>query len=200
MSAQEYIRQYDYEWRLFPFIVVSPTWDIDNQEKEWEDSCDEILQFWNEYVDCLISYIETQYKTYYDKYEVSASRAHRAIGGFSLGGIATWYVFTNECQKYYIPMWGECWSETENEDFNSEQTIDLLSQYVHSIDNEFEINIGIGTRDSRFKYVDKQVQLMNRKPHIFTDGNFKLYVKENGYHAYSSAYEYLYKVIPYVFI
>ncbi len=30
-----------------PFIVVSPTWDIDNEEKDWEVSCKEIIVTFN---------------------------------------------------------------------------------------------------------------------------------------------------------
>lgn len=44
-----------------PLIVVSPTWNIDNEEKDWNESCEEIRLFWIEYVNYLIPEIENKY-------------------------------------------------------------------------------------------------------------------------------------------
>ena len=79
-----------------PFIAVSPTWDKDNQAKDWGESTREAAVFSQEYVNDLIPAVESRYSTYCTDFTpegILASREHRAIGGFSLGAITTWYVF-----------------------------------------------------------------------------------------------------------
>ncbi len=83
-----------------PFIAVSPTWDKDNESKGWGESTQEAAVFSQEYVNDLIPAVELHYSTYLesaDKESILASRSHRAIGGFSLGSITTWYVFEQAC-------------------------------------------------------------------------------------------------------
>ena len=97
-----------------PFIAVSPTWDKDNQSKGWGESTDEAAVFSQEYVNDLIPAVETHYSTYLespDEAGILASRSHRAIGGFSLGSITTWYVFEQAFaySRMYLPMSGDNW-------------------------------------------------------------------------------------------
>ena len=120
-----------------PFIAVSPTWDKDNQSKaavqreqsdarissaerkqarpkvkDWGESTREAAVFAQEYVNDLIPAVETHYSTYLEsptEAGILASRQHRAIGGFSLGSITTWYVFEQAFpySKWYLPMSGD---------------------------------------------------------------------------------------------
>ena len=95
-----------------PFIAVSPTWDKDNRSKDWGESTREAAVFSHEYVNDLIPAVETRYSTYLAEATpegILASRAHRAIGGFSLGSITTWYVFEQAFaySRMYLPMSGD---------------------------------------------------------------------------------------------
>ena len=95
-----------------PFIAVSPTWDKDNQSKDWGESTREAAVFSQEYVNDLIPAVEMHYSTYLEKADeesILASRDHRAIGGFSLGSITTWYVFEQAFpySSKYLPMSGD---------------------------------------------------------------------------------------------
>ena len=99
-----------------PFIAVSPTWDKDNQSKDWGESTREAAVFSQEYVNDLIPAVEMHYSTYLEKADeesILASRDHRAIGGFSLGSITTWYVFEQAFpySSKYLPMSGDNWSQ-----------------------------------------------------------------------------------------
>ena len=99
-----------------PFIAVSPTWDKDNRSKDWGESTREAAVFSQEYVNDLIPAVETRYSTYLTETTpegILASRAHRAIGGFSLGSITTWYVFEQAFaySRMYLPMSGDNWSQ-----------------------------------------------------------------------------------------
>ena len=42
---------------------------------------------------------------------VSFDREHRAIGGFSMGGVTTWYAFLQALDLFYwfLPLSGDCW-------------------------------------------------------------------------------------------
>lgn len=99
-----------------PFIAVSPTWDKDNRPKDWGESCREAAVLSNEYVNDLIPAVESHYSTYAettDEAGILASRGHRALGGFSLGSITTWYVFEQAFpySRWYLPMSGDNWSQ-----------------------------------------------------------------------------------------
>ena len=99
-----------------PFIAVSPTWDKDNRPKDWSESCREAAVFAQEYVNDLIPAVESHYSTYAtttDEAGILASRGHRALGGFSLGSITTWYVFEQAFpySRWYLPMSGDNWSQ-----------------------------------------------------------------------------------------
>lgn len=50
-----------------PFIAVSPTWDKDNQSKDWGESTREAAVFSQEYVNDLIPAVEMHYSTYLEK-------------------------------------------------------------------------------------------------------------------------------------
>lgn len=97
-----------------PVIVVSPTWDKDNQAKGWGESCEEIAVFHNEYENDLIPAVESRFATFAettDRAGIVASRDHRAFGGFSLGSVTTWYVFEHcfDLQRFFLPMSGDSW-------------------------------------------------------------------------------------------
>lgn len=97
-----------------PFIAVSPTWDKDNRAKDWGESTREAAVFSSEYINDLIPAVESRYSTYAestDKAGIIASRAHRAIGGFSLGAITTWCIFEQAFpySRCYLPMSGDNW-------------------------------------------------------------------------------------------
>lgn len=62
-----------------------------------------------EIVQNLAPYVESKYSTYASSTSeegLTASRAHRAIGGFSMGGCATWRALKNYADvfQYYLPM------------------------------------------------------------------------------------------------
>ena len=62
-----------------------------------------------EIVQALAPAVESKYSTYAESTSekgLEASRAHRAIGGFSMGGCATWRALKNHANvfQYYLPM------------------------------------------------------------------------------------------------
>ena len=186
-----------------PFILVSPTWDCDNQEKDWDESCEEIASFWKEYLLDLIPAVESRYTTFANNVDYTGlkeSRNHRLVGGFSLGGIATWYIFQKipSIQNFYISMSGECWDENFNADANmvSNKMTSLISLMD---DNNYLFYQCVGTKDSRYKKVNDFMSSFLTKIPDTEKRKFRYMIKENGFHSYKSAWEFLYNIIPAIF-
>lgn len=189
--------------KCLPFILVSPTWDCDNVEKEWDESCTEISCFWEEYINDLVPAVESKYSTfaqYTDMGNLKKSYDHRIVGGFSMGGIATWYIFQNipSVQKYYISMSGECWDMNNNTPSNevSNQMLPLI-EMMHDLN--FQFYQCVGTKDTRYKKVNDFMLSLISKLSESDKNKFKYILKENGSHTYRSAWEFVYNVIPAIF-
>ena len=64
-----------------------------------------------ELVNDLIPAVEGRYHTYAettDREGIEVSRSHRAIGGFSMGAVTTWYAFDetlNAFRYFYASQW-----------------------------------------------------------------------------------------------
>lgn len=95
-------------------------------------------------------------------------------------------------------MCSECWTSNDNYDSDPENTISKLYRYIREVEENLFIYMAIGTRDNRLKYLEKQIRCMEHWD-ISTKERLALFYKMNGYHAYSSTWEYLYDIIPYIF-
>lgn len=88
---------------IAPTIVVSLTY---TQSADYYASMDDLG---TEAVKEAAQVVESKYRTYAkstDREGLVKSRAHRAIGGFSMGGCSTWMALKNnaDCFKYYLPI------------------------------------------------------------------------------------------------
>ncbi len=83
------------------FIVVTPNGRASASYTKNSSMIDGFYQFGKELRNDLIPYIESHYSTYADYqeggYDMSASRAHRAIAGLSMGGMQTINIGIGEC-------------------------------------------------------------------------------------------------------
>ena len=90
--------------KIAPLIVVTPTYT-----KEYTDYYTELNGMVDEIADYLMPAVEKKYSTYAADTTPKgfrASRGHRAIGGFSMGGCTTWRAFRDRISyfKYYLPI------------------------------------------------------------------------------------------------
>ncbi len=192
-----------------PVIVVSPTWDKDNQAKGWGESCEEIAVFHNEYENDLIPVVESRFATFAettDRAGIVASRNHRAFGGFSLGSVTTWYVFEHcfDLQRFFLPMSGDSWHvATFGGQTAPEQTARFLATVVRSspfgTDNGFHVWHAVGTRDARFYQTHNQAMACMQLTDVFTPHNFSYHQREGGLHDYNSVVEFVYNALPFFF-
>ena len=190
-----------------PFIAVSPTWDKDNQSKDWGESTREAAVFSQEYVNDLIPAVETHYSTYLespDEAGILASRQHRAIGGFSLGSITTWYVFEQSFpySKWYLPMSGDNWSQgMYGGQYYPEATAQFLADLVNAspYGNDFYVWYACGTEDVRLPQSDNQARAMSALSDTFNAKNFSYHMKEGGRHDFNAVYEFCYHALQFFF-
>lgn len=190
-----------------PFIAVSPTWDKDNQSKDWSESTREAAVFSQEYVNDLIPAVEMRYSTYLespDEAGILASRNHRAIGGFSLGSITTWYVFEQAFpySRMYLPMSGDNWSQgMYGGAYYPDATAKFLADLVNAspYKNDFYVWYAVGTEDVRIDQTHNQALAMAKLTETFNSSNFSYYMKEGGHHDFNAVWEFCYHALQFFF-
>lgn len=190
-----------------PFIAVSPTWDKDNQSKDWSESTREAAVFTQEYVNDLIPAVEMRYSTYLespDEAGILASRNHRAIGGFSLGSITTWYVFEQAFpySRMYLPMSGDNWSQgMYGGAYYPDATAKFLADLVNAspYKNDFYVWYAVGTEDVRIDQTHNQALAMAKLTETFNSSNFSYYMKEGGHHDFNAVWEFCYHALQFFF-
>ena len=190
-----------------PFIAVSPTWDKDNRSKDWGESTREAAIFSQEYVNDLIPAVETRYSTYLTEATpegILASRAHRAIGGFSLGSITTWYVFEQAFaySRMYLPMSGDNWSQgMYGGAYYPDATAKFLADLVNTspYKNDFYVWYAVGTEDVRIDQTHNQALAMAKLTDTFNVNTFSYHMKEGGRHDFNAVWEFCYHALQFFF-
>ena len=94
-----------------PMIVVTPTYNYGQPTANYTDADPYCRALPQELVNDLIPVVESRYRTYAETTDaegIEASREHRAIGGFSMGAVTTWYAFdeTLDAFKWFMPISG----------------------------------------------------------------------------------------------
>lgn len=187
-----------------PLIVVCATFDAENQAQSFSRSVEELSVFHRDLREHLMPYIESTYHTYaIDTTEAgfTASRSHRAFGGFSLGAVTTWYQFLYNLDyiQYFLPMSGDCWIRgTYGGLYDPVGTVDDLEQMLDEGGwqaGDFYLYQGIGTNDPIWDQTDSQIQEMLRRER-FTPENLYYGIIDGGRHDLDACERYLYDALP----
>ena len=186
-----------------PVIVVSATFDAENQAQSFSRSVEELSVFHNDLRENLMPYIESRFHTYAEDVTpeaFQASREHRAFGGFSLGAVTTWYQFIYNLDyiQYFVPMSGDCWiMGTYGGLYQPAETVDYLENVISEggyAEEDFRIYQGIGTDDPIWDQTDSQIQEMFARS-TFTPKNLHYAIIENGRHDMDACERYLYHAL-----
>lgn len=193
---------------MAPTIVVSPSYNYGEPTPSYTDAdpyCEALPQ---ELVNDLIPIVESRYRTYAESTDVAgleASRGHRAIGGFSMGAVTTWYALehTLACFKYFMPVSADCWSlgrfaGMNRPDETARYLADIVSRSPYAGDG-FYIWAASGTDDSAYRETLVQVEAMARLTDVFPLSNLTFHEKEGARHEYRPMAEYLYNALPFFF-
>lgn len=190
-----------------PTIVVSPSYNYGQPTPSYVDADPYCRALPTELVNDLIPIVETRYHTYLaspDADGIEASRSHRAIGGFSMGGVTTWYALaeTFNAFKYYLPISGDCWSLGAFAGMNRpQQTADYLAGIIRQSPyvNDFYIWAASGTSDSAYSETLIQVRAMAGLADVFGLDHMTFHEKDGARHEFRPTVEYVYNALPYFF-
>ena len=129
----------------------------------------------------------------------SFAREMRAIGGFSMGGVTTWYAFLEALDLFsqFLPLSGDCWvcGETGGGKEPEKTAKALADAYLRQGSPDFRIHAITGSKDIAFPNLDAQIRAMEQSLEVF--GPRLMYeVMENGVHDYETIFRYLYNALP----
>lgn len=191
-----------------PMIVVTPTYNYGSPTANYVDAGPYCRALPEELHRDLIPLVESRYSTYAtatDDEGIAASRDHRAIGGFSMGGVTTWFAFDERMSDYrfFLPFSGDCWSLGS---FQGQNNPTATTNYlVRRIDeqgftpHDFYIWAAAGTSDSAYGEILSQVRGMSARSDVFPLSNLTFHEKAGARHEYAPMVEYLYNALPFLF-
>lgn len=167
--------------------------------------------FPDELVTDVIPAVEGSYRTYAastDAQAVRASRDHRAVAGFSLGGTATWYVFLQQMQafRWFLPISEASWDDGAggtsgiwNSDVSAQVLYDAVVAQGFGKD-DFRLYVATGTEDEAFDVSTRQMISLLEYDDLFKPGdNTGCSIMIGGAHTISALYTYLYHILPNLF-
>ena len=193
---------------IAPMIVVTPTYNYGQPTANYTDADPYCRALPQELVNDLIPVVESRYHTYAEATDaegIEASRAHRAIGGFSMGAVTTWYAFdeTLDAFKWFMPVSGDCWSLGRFAGMNRpDETAAYLADKVRQsayAGTGFYIWAASGTSDSAYSETLLQIEGMARLPEVFNTDNMTFHEKKGARHEYRPTMEYIYNALPFFF-
>ena len=193
---------------MAPTIVVSPSYNYGNPTPNYVDAdpyCEVLPQ---ELVNDLIPIVESRYRTYAESTDAAgleSSREHRALGGFSMGAVTTWYALehTLDYFKFFMPVSADCWSLGEFAGMNRPaETAEYLAGIIRQspyADTGFYIWAASGTDDSAYRETLVQVEAMAQLTDVFPLSNLTFHEKDGARHEFRPMAEYLYNALPFFF-
>ncbi len=181
---------------LEPLYIVSPCfYDPDEKDKRPASSGIAVEKFSRELREQIIPLAE---KTI----GIPFRRENRAISGFSMGGVATWYAFLQALDLFYwfLPLSGDCWvcGEKGGGQYPEKTAEELVSAANRRGSPDYRIHAVTGSRDIAFPNLDPQIRAMEKYPEVF-GGKLRYEVLEDGVHDYETIFRYLFNALPTLF-
>ena len=175
---------------LKPLIIIAPTYYPPGMKGKGIDySADAVREFGPVLLKTILPIVDGKYRTVPDRYS-------RAIGGFSMGAVATWFVLMagTDSFHWYMPLSGDCWICGEvGGGRHARQTADLLETALKG--RQFAIHVLTGDHDIAFPNVDPQIRAMMEIPDVFGK-TVKYTVLPGGIHDYPDIRRYIYNALP----
>lgn len=193
---------------MAPTIVVSPSYNYGEPTPNYVDAdpyCEALPQ---ELINDLLPIVESRYRTYAESTDAAgleASREHRAIGGFSMGAVTTWYALehTLACFKYFMPISADSWALGAFAGMNRPmETAEYLAGIIRQspyAGTGFYIWAASGTNDSAYRETLVQIEAMAQLTDVFPLSNLTFHEKDGARHEFRPMAEYLYNALPFFF-
>ncbi len=202
------------EGRMMPMIIVSVSYYPAANLKEphsMESTITDCRNFHKELRKSLIPAVGKAYNTYlrsFDDASITATREHRAYGGFSMGALSTWYqlAFDTDAAKYYLPLSGDLWLYDENGNkYSAEQAAIWLDEQIRKTPyrhSDIEILAYTGTDDIAYQPEKNLIEMLDKHATLFNystvphQGNLHFSVQPKGIHTYEYVNQYLMDAMP----
>lgn len=190
-----------------PMIVVAPTYYAPNSfDTGVAASGVAVASFARELKADIIPAVESRYRTFAvttDGAGITASRDHRAIGGFSMGSVTTWYAFLDALDvfRWFMPISGDCWvlgtqAGLSNSAGTAKALADAVPHWGYTAE-DFYIYALTGTNDIAYSMETAQIEAMKAFPETFQFGTNTFYgLLTGGYHNYPEVRQYIYNALP----
>ena len=196
------------ENRCKPFITVFPCFynhaPVRKGQVEENVERENVLRFQRELRNDLVPAVDSSFST-------CSRREARAIGGFSMGGVTTWFAFQENLDLFsvFMPLSGDSWQ------FGGlaggkvpEKTAGFLHDRVTEQGfgrGDFSIYAGTGYEDIAYPNLTPQIEAMKKLEDLFDfsdaleKGNLHYVLMENAPHMYEKVYQHVYSFLPFLF-
>ena len=197
-----------------PMIVAAATYypaDGDVRQLSLEEKVKITASFPRELAEDIIPQVEEQCRTYAASSspgDITASRDHRAVAGFSLGGVAAWYVFLQQMQAFrcFLPISEASWDDGEggtsgihDSELSARTLYDAVLNQGYGRD-DFMLFVAVGTDDEAFEIATAQMKsLLEYDEMFFLGGNTVCSMIVDGTHSTGELYTYFFHILPYIF-
>ena len=174
---------------LNPVIIAAPTYYSDRGSQMKLPIYEKVkltALFSRELTENIIPAVENRYRSYAestDENGLCRSREHRTIGGFSLGAVATWYVFLQKMSMFhnYIAVSEASWDDGKG-GISGIKNLALSAQVLRDAvylqgytSKDFSLIAATGTHDISFFWVDGQMKELFKYPETFREGKNTFY-------------------------
>lgn len=203
-----------------PMIVVFPSFYTDGARRtpgivDEQFELGSVFTFQREELtEFLIPAVEGTVRGYAEGTDAEAlkrARDHRAFGGFSMGGVNTWYAFSLHLDYFsvFLPLSGDSWElEVMGGSKRPKETVALLRKTVADLGfgpDDFAVYAATGTLDIAYPNLTPQIEAMKAEADLFRfsedyeKGNLHFLLAEGMEHTYDAVYQYVYNYLPYLF-
>ena len=181
---------------LRPLVIAAPTYyDPGETDKSPGNSGAAVARFCPELRGEIIPLVE-------GFIGLNPGRERRAIGGFSMGGVTTWYAFMEALDlfRWFMPLSGDCWvcGEKGGGSHPQETARRLAEAAAAQGISDFHIHAITGTADIAFPNLDAQIRAMADYPGAFGD-RLVYETLEGGVHDSETLFRYLFNALPGLF-
>ena len=204
-----------------PMIVVFPSFYADGPRRGAPGSVDaafeheSVLSFQREELtERLIPAVEGAVRGWAEGVSpeaLKAARLHRGFGGFSMGGVNTWYAFSLHLDYFstFLPLSGDSWLLGVMG--GSEKPAETAAALRESVlragfgPEDFAVYAATGTKDMAYANLTPQIEAMKALDDVFRfsegreTGNLHYLLGEGLEHSYDAVLQYVHEYLPWLF-
>lgn len=149
--------------KIAPVIVVAPTYYPGREmiTNSWNDDDPLNERFAESEILDLMPLVAQNYRTYAksgDADDLKKARNHQAFGGFSMGGITTWYAFQHNLAyfRYFMPMAGP--------NYGTAEAMTAAVTENNFTEDDFLIRASVGERDGTKSSMAQSIKELREEP------------------------------------